>query len=584
MIRRVRLTGWRAYERLDLDLTAPVTFVVAPNGVGKTSLIEAVRWAVLGTPPGAERGRVVRIGAETATVEVTLDLGGSTVEIRRTLTAGGRTSFAGRRDGAEVDEAAFDRLLADAWAAEPALLRTLLFGEAGTHTASPFPLREHLAEVFGIAPLLDAVATVDGRLRTLGREIRELRAAEAVDDEAVRAATDALAGRQADVAAKAAAVDATRTATDEARAREQVAATWERHRRDLADHQRRIAGLAERLSAVVDHLDGEPATVLGRLEDDARAHLEQRQAEVAEARVDAAAAGAALDLLHEGATVCPTCLRPLTDAERAGARDHHHQHRGEAEDLVAAGQAAVAAARARLDDVRGISRTLQALRVPTPPDEPDPGAGAAAEARAAQDAMLAATAAHGAAAARLDDAERRLEEIRASARARDALVAAYREEAVLEIHRASLAAVTDDYLTGRIQPLADEIARRWKLLFGTDGLQFGHDGSMRLRVGEDHLDLADLSGGERVIAFFVTRLLVVASATRATTLWLDEPLEHLDPRRRAAVAATIVRAVQQGALGQIVVTTYEERLARQLAAHAPDLVAVAHVRAAPPIA
>ena len=36
-----------------------------------------------------------------------------------------------------------------------------------------------------------------------------------------------------------------------------------------------------------------------------------------------------------------------------------------------------------------------------------------------------------------------------------------------------------------------------------------------------------------------------------------------------------------GALDQIVVTTYEERLARQLATAAPDLVAVAHVRATP---
>ena len=48
MIRSIRLTNWRAYTSLDLDLQRPVTFFVAPNGVGKSSLVEAVRWGLLG--------------------------------------------------------------------------------------------------------------------------------------------------------------------------------------------------------------------------------------------------------------------------------------------------------------------------------------------------------------------------------------------------------------------------------------------------------------------------------------------------------------------------------------------------------
>ena len=50
MIARIRLARWRAYETLDLTLRRPVTFFVAPNGVGKSSLVEAVRWGLFGTP------------------------------------------------------------------------------------------------------------------------------------------------------------------------------------------------------------------------------------------------------------------------------------------------------------------------------------------------------------------------------------------------------------------------------------------------------------------------------------------------------------------------------------------------------
>ena len=41
MITRLELTNWRNYEHADLVLGPGTTFVVASNGVGKTSLVEA---------------------------------------------------------------------------------------------------------------------------------------------------------------------------------------------------------------------------------------------------------------------------------------------------------------------------------------------------------------------------------------------------------------------------------------------------------------------------------------------------------------------------------------------------------------
>ena len=73
MITRIALENWRAYRNLDLDIDPGTTFLVAPNGVGKSSLLEAVRWA-LGAGHVEQRPSMIRQGHTTAQVTVTLAL------------------------------------------------------------------------------------------------------------------------------------------------------------------------------------------------------------------------------------------------------------------------------------------------------------------------------------------------------------------------------------------------------------------------------------------------------------------------------------------------------------------------------
>ena len=46
MITLVRLSNWRAYRDVELQMESGTTFLVAMNGVGKSSLLEAVQWAL----------------------------------------------------------------------------------------------------------------------------------------------------------------------------------------------------------------------------------------------------------------------------------------------------------------------------------------------------------------------------------------------------------------------------------------------------------------------------------------------------------------------------------------------------------
>ena len=65
MIQRLELQNWRAYDRLDLEFGPGATFVVASNGIGKTSLIMAAAWGIFGDiagVKGADEIRVWRVG------------------------------------------------------------------------------------------------------------------------------------------------------------------------------------------------------------------------------------------------------------------------------------------------------------------------------------------------------------------------------------------------------------------------------------------------------------------------------------------------------------------------------------------
>ena len=141
---------------------------------------------------------------------------------------------------------------------------------------------------------------------------------------------------------------------------------------------------------------------------------------------------------------------------------------------------------------------------------------------------------------------------------------AHRREAVANIAEKVMAGIAEAVLTERIDPLVTEITHRWKRVFVNRGqLRLRHDGQLVLLHGDHHIDFDQFSSGEKVIALLATRLLVLEASTKASFLWLDEPLEHLDPRNRRLAASLMAAAGDH--TRQLLVTTYEDQLARNLA-------------------
>ncbi|HEX8080750.1 MAG TPA: AAA family ATPase [Jatrophihabitans sp.] len=578
MIRRIGVRHWRAYEDLDLRLTHPVTFFVAPNGVGKSSLVEAVRWCLLGLPDGRAAVRAIRSGHDSASVQLGFDLPGHPdVRVSRSLRRNGVSTFSASVDGDALDERAYLRLLAKAWSADRTVLDAVVFGPPpAAGKATGFPVRDHLAQVFGVQTLLAAAAQLAERRQVLAAEIRSLRADAQAGDEEFEAAAHAISALEAELEATSARRQQLAEQITALEPAARLATRWEQYRTEAAAFNEKATALAEQMADAIEVGERDLLTAIDESQREVAAALAETAEATSAAEVRVAQSATAAQLLAGAPGHCPTCLRPLSEHEREAALAAHGQVGADTDTDIQRHREEARRLRARMTAISRFTAALSKLRPPVEPDEADPGPAATAALTDArrQDVELAEQ--HGALTAQLRAARQRLTDLDTAAADQAALVAASREDLVLEVTQNSMTALADRYLTQRINPLATEISHRWKLLFGSEGLRFGPHGQLTFSEGGVDLLLEDLSGAERATAVLVTRLLLAASATRASTIWFDEPLEHLDPARRAAVAQTLVRAAQAGAIDQILVTTYEEGLARRLQATAPDTVALTY--------
>jgi DNA repair exonuclease SbcCD ATPase subunit len=133
---------------------------------------------------------------------------------------------------------------------------------------------------------------------------------------------------------------------------------------------------------------------------------------------------------------------------------------------------------------------------------------------------------------------------------------------------ADLAGTEADARTERsLVPISQALADRWSEHFVASPARprLAGGGTIELGQGDVAIPYSSFSGGEKTLASLLTRLLFVTSATGLRSMWLDEPLEHLDPANRTRVARLLAQVTRPGShLAQVVCTTYEEGLARSM--------------------
>jgi DNA repair exonuclease SbcCD ATPase subunit len=616
MIRRLQVEGWRAFDRLSLELDPGVTFVVAENGIGKTSLIEALSWGLYGDLARVDARGARRFGEGQLRVQVHVELpNGQVLVIDRVQTGRSETLHA-TVDNQEVDDTAVAQIMATSFGASREFLsRTTVLPSAAVtdNTAGIFELHQHLCHVFGVDDLQAAAAAL-GRIqaaaeaeakkhrqdtRRAAQDLTHLRTTLATAEQAVLAAENARA--QARIAATAAQAkleqahsahkarlqaEASRRLLEELQvaARPLLAAGDEIESNPGPDNagqgQQQFPGLANPVPAG-DTGPADPAGFRRRLIAAEAANTSQAdhyRAELALISAELTAARNAVAQLHNADAECPICRRHLGPDDVATADQAHQQNIAQLTERQVTLQKLLATAGQRVQGLRTlISRTAELPSSPLPiaPGIDIDGAAHDLErARAAED-QRAEQAAE--ARAERNALQRAISTAEASADEQRQSYVAHRREAAASIAMRAMTDTANLILTERIDPLVTEITHRWKKVFVNRGeLRLRHDGRLVLVRGTHEIGFDQLSSGEKVIALLATRLLVLSASTRASFLWLDEPLEHLDPNNRRLAASLMSTAGQH--VSQLLITTYEEKLARRLAV--TDDVAIRYVRTA----
>lgn len=584
MIRRLILANWRNYLNADVPLSKGTTFVVASNGVGKTSFVEAARWALFGsTLPTSP----ARFGTERTSATVELVLPDSTVLTATRVWDNRKTKPVHQltltRDGRPLQVQAWDDLCVELFGCSTDLLEKLTMPTLGGALPSSLGLHEHLSALYGVDNLNEASTRLAAELRSAAKEIAALKNANAVK----AAEFDALQTR---VDAAAVQVGKTKVELEDAeRQLNLVRLRDERLERAAARLQERaqIDEAQAQLLRRLGELLGEPLSadraieVLDQRSQSARSNLEALRLElqlVAQRRQDIERDLAGLDT---ATSECPTCRRPLDDEAREHAHALWRIELAELDEREAAARQAEPNAVERVSaleqaqiELAGIGQRASALAALA--DEEEIAAPSREEAtqiyRAAAEADALARDTHQRAQAALDEARAADENMRR-------LEGLFAREARLEIAKNAAEATREEILNEIVEPLAEAINVRWSSLFPDRGsVRTEPDGTISRSVGDHSLTFEAFSTAEGTAALIIMRLLVAQMTTKATFAWFDEPLEHLDPDVRRNVASLMTKVTADGSLDQVVVTTYEETLARKLQERSPVRTTLLDVR------
>jgi DNA repair exonuclease SbcCD ATPase subunit len=603
MITRVAMSNWRAFDEREFAFSPGLTFLLGPNGSGKTSILEAIVFGLTGEPATVEqRGQLLRDPARSAIVRVSFAVGDQEYLVERSQSAR-------RAEGARLTRAGESRTLATGQARVTAAVEELLGvsadflgrivymaeGDVFRFLREPpgEALDRQVRRVLGLGAIETFVRALDLAAGRVRQQTATLQAA--------LAGADALGVRQeGELDQRLSDLDARRAQRlgDLHALQDQISA-----RRQARQELATLAGLlAQALPVLQTDPDAwasaqrEPLAAvyvaLERAVAGERAAAQAGELEQARLAGEAGAYERSRKLLARedpGQGRCPTCGRALAPDERRAALERLDASRERLEAALVAARAKhaaaggrVAAREASLAAARELHlafehRHTPLLNVAVPLTAL---AGQAAARRAGLDEEvehLERAAAElqqelggvGAERERYLAVQRTLRELGFATPGAAVMGLVAIEARALTLRAAGQAA--DETLMARrntdLEGLYAQIARVWAHFLGRpEDWRLALDAAGRpVLTGPSGrpLDLGQFSGGEKTALLIVLHTIVARQFARSDFLLVDEPMEHLDPANRRVLLAFLVEACRRQAFAQAIVATFEEPLVRK---------------------
>jgi DNA repair exonuclease SbcCD ATPase subunit len=529
-------------------------------------------WALYGEHANVDPRACIRAGADTAEVEITLALpDGRELRIARRVARRGRPTVEGWLDGVEIDAPAVDEALEQAFEVKLDVAANLSMMLGGGQLASeqPLDLKSHLYTAFGVSRLLQAAESAEALAKGAEKQRAAVRATDQrrlADRTDIESRVAMLQGELRELAGQRELLQGAVREADQVRNRAMQMGAYQEQ---LHRYEGAVAGVVARAAEFVG-----AEVAIGTVAQTLQAEREQAERDAdlageayASARGSIAAATEAIEALTGVDAYCPTCLRPIGSAEVTAATSEHEHRLHEATEASGRLAREQAERQTRGRALANLLTQLDSLHRPTPPGPTVDVGAAEVQHASAMEALEAHNQAIGGLQSQLRQLTAQLSEDDRVAESDRALYRAYRREAITSAAAVAFRRAATELTESLIEPVATEITWRWKRLFPNGGLTLRSDGTIVREEHGEELGWSTLSDGERIWARIITHLLVIASSTRLPFVWFDEPLEHLDPQLRHAVAATLATATasEGGSPRQLLVTTYEHAIARQLA-------------------
>lgn len=116
-----------------------------------------------------------------------------------------------------------------------------------------------------------------------------------------------------------------------------------------------------------------------------------------------------------------------------------------------------------------------------------------------------------------------------------------------------------------LDDLVDEIKKIWKVFFPYEdrNLYFDKNYIPYFEKKSETIPFKNASGGEKIILLVLIKTILLKKYTKIPFLILDEPLEHLNFENRINIIDYLIEIHRKGLIKQLIITTFEESLTRK---------------------
>ena len=610
MIRSVSITNWKGHEELHLSFGERVNFLVGPNGIGKTSILDAICFALLGDIEATAIYRSLTykdlIRNPERDMEITLTFcpqGRGEYTVRRTHSA--RTN----RKGCTLslndtvvtrrwDEATAEILkLYDT--SDLFLRRVVLLSEGDTFAYSTQPPGEGLTKHIENALGINRMENLRSNLRILQREFDAETRNWRGEVEGVRESTEEDRRKAQELTGQLEALHEERDKISE------NIDTLNKQIGSLASDIQRTENLIAQANSVVQEwiqTFGDPPQnyeFLGAIEvlkeslgKERTSLLAQRDSlrdELAWLAAQAESQKRILELVEpleeeHKEVACPVCKRPLTVEMVKDIRDECLQRLSEIEKRTKEKDAQLPIIDSKVHDTDAQSRALvdieskvrrileQEPKTLSVPVLKSHLAGLDEQRGARQEEVENLKSQITEKNEPIQVIEQKLAELRKRVDERKrlemmrSLTCATKGRYVSELFLESLTSALAEQRKTLLEPLTEELSAMWGAFLGIDvGVELKDDAQIMMvdKQSGTSLEFPQLSGGEKTALLIFTQILLCKYFSNTDFMLLDEPLEHLDARNRWALIKFLVDTTKRGYPKQLIVTTIEETLIRE---------------------